>query len=186
MKMIRRKCEEKSPQGTGSWRLSCGAAPVLDPAMDAAVTVEGVIERPLCIPLRRRRRTKALRKRRLMAGDGPPTGRPLLPCEASKPAAFVWFPSSEPFSTSAVISPVPVETAEAVTEAGQSVYGRKRTTRKTLSSAEAEQPCGRLEFAASQLLARIRSAAIWHRSRNVALWAAGVRCIRRNEVDAVT
>ena len=39
----------------------------------------------------------------------------------------------------------------------------------TLSSAEAEQLCGRLGFAASQLFARIGSAAIWHLRRKADL-----------------
>ena len=41
--------------------------------------------------------------------------------------------------------------------------------RATRSSAEAEQPCGRLGFAASQLFARIRSAAMWYSRRNADL-----------------
>lgn len=95
-----------------------------------------------------------------MAGDafvsrvrrvGPPTERPLLPWEALELAAFftpvgsMWFPDpllvragrSPPLPFG---SPAPVETTDAVTEAGQPVDGRKRTTRKTsLAAGETDQ-----------------------------------------------
>ena len=95
-----------------------------------------------------------------MAGDafvsrvrrfGPPTGRPILPWEALELAAFftpvgsMWFPDpllvragrSSPLPLAA---PAPVETTDAVTEAGQPVDGRKRTTRKTsLAAGETDQ-----------------------------------------------
>ena len=81
----------------------------------------------------------------------PPTERPLLPWEAPGLTAFfapvgsMWFPDPLlvragqcpllPFG-----SPAPVETGDAVAEAGQPVGGRKRTTRKTsLAAGETDQ-----------------------------------------------
>ena len=110
-----------------------------------------------------------------MAGDafasgvrrfGPPTVRPLLPWEAPGLAAFftpvgsMWFPDPLlvragrcpplPFG-----SPAPVETADAVAEAGQPVGGRKRTTRK-ISPAAGETDQGVEEEAKLTQMARWR------------------------------
>ena len=90
-----------------------------------------------------------------MAGDaiasgvcrfGSPTYRPLLPWEATGLAAFfapvgsMWFPNPLLVRAGrcpllAFGIPAPVETADAVAEAGQTVGGRKRTTRKTSPAA---------------------------------------------------
>ena len=71
------------------------------------------------------------RTRRLMAGGGPPTSAASLALGGVETGCVLLVPLERAVLRSAAGSPVPVKTTDAVTEAGQSVYGRKRTTRKT-------------------------------------------------------